>query len=75
MFLICVSSLLARRVCMALRKQEHIEQMTERCFIAKNKLFSRTVLSEIENIGARDIDMVIANFLFQVDEFLFVICV
>ena len=36
---ICVSWLLPRRVSMALRKQEHIEQITERCLIA-HKEFS-----------------------------------
>ena len=34
---ICVSWLLPRRVCMALRKQEHIEQFTEICLIAHKK--------------------------------------
>ena len=34
---ICVCWLLLRRVCMALRKQEHIEQITERCLIAQKK--------------------------------------
>ena len=36
-FQICVSQLLPRRVCMALRKQEHIEQITEKCLIAQKK--------------------------------------
>ena len=30
---------------------------------------------ETENIGATDLDVLIANFLFQVREFLFLICV
>ena len=34
---IWVSWLLPRRVCMASRKQEHIEHITERCLIAKKK--------------------------------------
>ena len=38
-------------------------------------LVSRNELREIENIGARDLDVLIANFLLQVREFLFLICV
>ena len=34
---ICVSWLLPRLVCMASRKEEHIEQITERCLIAQKK--------------------------------------
>ena len=42
----------------ASRKQEHIKQITERCLFAQKKnLVSRNELSEIENIGARDLDM------------------
>ena len=63
---ICVSWLLPRRVCMASRKQEHIEQITERCLIAKKKLVSRNELRETKNIGARDLDELIAKFLLQV---------
>ena len=36
---------------------------------------SRNELREIENIGARDLDVLISNFLLQVREFLFLICV
>ena len=60
---------------MASGKQEHIEQITERSLIAKKKLVSRNELREIENIGARDVNVFIANFLLQVREFLFLICV
>ena len=61
---------------MASRKQEHIEQITERCLIAQKKiLVSRNELRETENIGATDLDELIANFLLQVREFLFLICV
>ena len=61
---------------MASRKQEHIEQITERCLIAQKKiLVSRNELRETENIGATDLDELIANFLLQVCEFLFLICV
>ena len=60
---------------MASRKQEQIEQITERCLIAKKKLVSRNELRETENIGATDLDELIANFLLQVREFLFLICV
>ena len=38
-------------------------------------LVSRNELREIENIGARDDDMLIGNFLLQMREFLFLICV
>ena len=43
--------------------------------IAQKKLVSRNELREIDNIGARDVDVLIANFLLQVHEFLFLICV
>ena len=51
---------------MASGKQEHIEQITERCLIAKKNLVSKNEL--------RDINVFIANFLLQVREFLFLIC-
>ena len=38
-------------------------------------LVSRNELTENENIAARDVDALIANFLLQVREFLFLICV
>ena len=43
--------------------------------LLKKKLVSRNELREIENIGTRDVDVLIANFLLQVREFLFLICV
>ena len=60
---------------MASRKQEHIEQIRERCLIAQKILVSRNELRETENIGATDLDKLIANFLLQVREFLFLIYV
>ena len=61
---------------MASRKHEHIEQITERCLIAQKK-FSFKEGAERDNIDATDIDLdvLIANFLLQVREFLFLICV
>ena len=41
--------------------------------LLKKILVSRTALRE--NIGARDVDVLIVNFLLQVREFLFLICV
>ena len=59
---------------MASRKHEHIEQITERCLIAQKKiLVSRNELRETENIGATDLDELIANFLLEVCEFLLLI--
>ena len=43
--------------------------------VAKTILVSRNELREFENIGARDVDVLIANFLLQVREFLVLICV
>ena len=43
--------------------------------LIKKILFSRNELREIGNIGARDLNVLIANFLLQVREFLFLICV
>ena len=60
---------------MGSRKQEHIEHITEMSYCSKKILVSRNELREIENIGARDVDVLIANFLLQVREFLFLICV
>ena len=42
---------------------------------SKKLLVSRNELKETENIGATDLDELIANFLLQVREFLFLICV
>ena len=43
--------------------------------LLKKNLVSRKELREIENIGAKDVNVFIANFLLQVREFLFLICV
>ena len=60
---------------MASRKHEHIEQITERCLIAQ-KNFSFEELAERDwNLGTTDLDELIANFLLQVREFLFLIWV
>ena len=61
---------------MASRKQEHRRanhREMSRC--SKKNLVSRNELRERENIGATDLDELIANFLLQVREFLFLICV
>ena len=58
---------------MASRKHEHIEQITEISHCSKKILVSRNELRETENIGATDLDELIANFLLQVREFLFLI--
>ena len=42
---------------------------------SKKKLVSSNELRETENIVATDLDELIANFLLQVREFLFLICV
>ena len=41
----------------------------------RKKIVSRNELRETENIGATDLDELIANVLLQVHEFLFLICV
>ena len=43
--------------------------------LLKKNLVLRNELRETENIGATDLDELIANFLLQVREFLFLICV
>ena len=43
--------------------------------LLKKNLVSRNELREIENIGARDVNVLIANLLLQVRECLFLICV
>ena len=43
--------------------------------LLKKILVSRNELRETENIGARDLDVLIANFLFQMRELLILICV
>ena len=41
--------------------------------LKKKKIILRNELRETENIGARDLDILIVNFLLQVCEFLFLI--
>ena len=62
---------------MALKKKKRIHRAnhTERSHCSKKNLVSRNELRGIENIGARDLDVLSANFLLQVREFLFLICV
>ena len=61
---------------MASRKQEHIVQKNrEMSDCLKKILVSRNELRESENIGARDVDVLITNFPLQMCEFLFLICV
>ena len=43
--------------------------------LLKKNLVSRNELRKVENIDARDLDVLIANFLLQVRQFLFLICV
>ena len=43
--------------------------------LRKKNLVSRNELREVENDGASDVNVFIANFLLQVREFLFLICV
>ena len=43
--------------------------MTERCLIAQKK-FSRNELRETENIDAGDLDVLMANLMLKVREFL-----
>ena len=60
---------------MASRKQEHIEQITERCRIAqKNFCFKERAERDLK-YWSTDLDVLIANFPLQVREFLFLICV
>ena len=56
---------------------QHPAILTElACLIAQKEiLVSRNELRETENIGATDLGELIANFLLQVREFLFLICV
>ena len=60
---------------MASRKQEHIEKITERCLIAqKNFSFKERAERDLK-YWSTDLDVLIANFLLQVRELLFLICV
>ena len=53
----CVSWLLPRRVCIVLRKQKHIEQITERCLIAPKKFSFKERAERDSKIGARDVNV------------------
>ena len=57
------------------KTRTHQANHREMSHCSKKKLFSRNELGETENIGATDLDELIANFLLQVLEFLFLICV
>ena len=62
-----VGRLLLRRVCVASRKQEHIQKKTDVSFL-KKLLVSRNELRELENIDARNLDVLLAIFLLQVQK-------
>ena len=53
----------------------HQANHREMSHCSKKILFLRNELGETENIGATDLNEFIANFLLQVREFLFLICV
>ena len=53
----------------------HRANHREMSHCSKKNLVSRKELRETENIGATDLDELMANFLLQVREFLFLICV
>ena len=57
------------------QENKNTSSKPERCLIAQKILVSRNELREIENIDARVLGMLIANFLLQVREFLLLICV
>ena len=56
-------------------KNTSSKSQTDVSLLKKKKLVSRNELRETENIGATDLDELIANFLLQVREVLFLICV
>ena len=56
------------------KTRTHRANHREMCHCSKKK-FSFEERAERENIGATDLDELIANFLLQVREFLFLICV
>ena len=61
---------------MGSRKQDSYQtNHREMSHCSKKILVLRNELRETENIGATDLDELIANFLIQVHEFLFLICV
>ena len=57
------------------KTRTHRADHREMSHCSKKNLVSRNELRETENIGATDLDELIANFLLQVREFLFLICV
>ena len=57
------------------KTRTHPANHREMSHCSKKILFSRNELGETENTGATDLDELIANFLLQVREFLFLICV
>ena len=57
------------------KTRTHRANHTEMSHCSKKILVSRNELRETENIGATDLDELIANFLLQVRELLFLICV
>ena len=57
------------------QENKNTSSKSQRGLIAQKNLVSRNELREIENIGARDVNVFIANYLLQVREFLFLICV
>ena len=54
-------------------KKTRTHRANQRDVSIVQKIFSRNELREIENIVARDVDVLIANCLLQVREFLFLI--
>ena len=56
-------------------KKTRTHQENHREVSLLKNFFSRNELRETENIRATDLDVLIANFLLQVREFLFLICV
>ena len=69
--------LVAAQTCLhGIRKtRAHRANHREMSHCSKKTLVSRNELREIENIGTRDVNVFIANFLLQVREFLFLNCV
>ena len=56
------------------KTRTHRANHREMSHCSKKILVSRNELRETENIGGTDLDELIANFLLQVREFLFLIC-
>ena len=53
------------------QENKNTSSKSQRGLIAQKNLVSRNELREIENLGARDVNVFIAYFLLQVREFLF----